>query len=229
MRIVVAPDAFKGSLTAVEAAEAIAAGIHDVLPDAEVVRCPVADGGEGTLDVLLASGGERVDLRVSGPLSDPVSAWYVVLDGTAYIESARACGIEHVDPNPASARDGHTHGVGELMAHALDHGAQHLVLTVGGTASTDGGAGMLRALGAEIRDPAGGTVELGGGALTTVAQVDLSPVRRRLGTATVRVATDVTNPLFGPEGAAAVFGPQKGAGAADVVELDEALRHSTLR
>src|SRR5699024_5944106 len=125
-------------------------GIRDARPDAEVTLSPVADGGEGTLDVLLAAGGKRVDLQVRGPLSEPVPAWYVVLDGTAYIESARACGIEYVEPGSTNARIAHTYGVGELMAHALDNGAQHLVLTVGGTASTDGGCGMLRALGAEI-------------------------------------------------------------------------------
>lgn len=224
MHVIVAPDAFKGSLTAVEAAEAIGAGVQDAVPDAEVTLCPVADGGEGTLDVLLAAGGKRVDLQVSGPLSEPVAAWYVVLDGTAYIESARACGIEYVEPSSASARAAHTYGVGELMAHALDHGAQCVVLTVGGTASTDGGTGMLQALGADVRDSTGEPVALGGGSLSTVATVDLSPVRRRLGDARVRVATDVTNPLLGPEGAAAVFGPQKGAGPEDVSELESGLR-----
>ncbi|TQI94414.1 glycerate kinase [Amycolatopsis cihanbeyliensis] len=222
-RVVVAPDKFKGSLTAVEAAEAIGAGVRDALPDAVVTLCPVADGGEGTLDVLLAAGGHRVDLRVRGPLDDPVDAWYVVLDGTAYLESARACGIEYVTPSPQVALAAHTCGVGELVAHALDGGARGLVLTVGGTASTDGGAGMLRALGAEILDDAGGPIDLGGGALGAVRKVDLGEVHRRLGGAEVRVATDVTNPLLGERGAAAVFGPQKGAGPAEVAELDAAL------
>ncbi|WP_460443873.1 glycerate kinase, partial [Amycolatopsis cihanbeyliensis] len=217
-RVVVAPDKFKGSLTAVEAAEAIGAGVRDALPDAVVTLCPVADGGEGTLDVLLAAGGHRVDLRVRGPLDDPVDAWYVVLDGTAYLESARACGIEYVTPSPQVALAAHTCGVGELVAHALDGGARGLVLTVGGTASTDGGAGMLRALGAEILDDAGGPIDLGGGALGAVRKVDLGEVHRRLGGAEVRVATDVTNPLLVERGAAAVFGPQKGAGPAEVAE-----------
>lgn len=223
VRVVVAPDKFKGSLTAVEAAEAIGAGVRDAEPDAEVVLCPVADGGEGTLDVLLAAGGKRVDLRVRGPLSRPVDAWYVVLDGTAYIESARACGIEHVEPSPATALAAHTYGVGELIAHALDTGARRIALTVGGTASTDGGAGMLLALGAKVLDTGGEPVGLGGGSLLTVAEVELAGVRDRLGDAAVRVATDVTNPLLGPSGAAAVFGPQKGATPVEVNELESAL------
>lgn len=224
MRVVIAPDKFKGSLTAVEAAEAIATGVHDVLPGADVVLCPVADGGEGTLDVLMAAGGKRVDVAVRGPLSERLTAWYVLLRDTAYIESARACGIEFVRPSPETARAAHTYGVGELLAHALDNGARTLVLTVGGTASTDGGSGLLRALGADVVDSRGRPVELGGGALQAVAAVDLSAVRKRLGDAAVRVATDVTNPLLGPDGAAAVFGPQKGAGPADVRMLDAGLR-----
>ncbi|MFC4001374.1 glycerate kinase [Prauserella oleivorans] len=225
MRVVVAPDKFKGSLTAVQAAEAIGDGVRDAVPDAGVALCPVADGGEGTLDVLLAAGGKRVEQRVRGPLDEPVDAWYVVLDGTAYIESARACGIEHVTPSPEVALAAHTYGVGELIAHALAGGAHRIVLTVGGTASTDGGCGMLQALGARVLDASGSTVGLGGGALTEVASVDLTEVHRRLGRAGVRVATDVTNPLLGPDGAAPVFGPQKGAGAREV----ELLRHGLSR
>ncbi|OXM42376.1 glycerate kinase, partial [Amycolatopsis alba DSM 44262] len=138
-RVVIAPDKFKGSLTAVEAAQAIAHGVRDALPEAEVSACPVADGGEGTLDVLVAAGGRLVELPVRGPLDDTVDASYVLLDGTAYVESARACGIEFVEPSPDVALAAHTWGVGELLAHALDNGARRLVLTVGGTASTDGG------------------------------------------------------------------------------------------
>jgi glycerate kinase len=223
VRVVVAPDKFKGSLTAVEAAEAMAAGVRDVV-DARVDRCPVADGGEGTLDVLLAAGGRRIDVEVTGPLSEPVAAHYVVLDDRAYVESARACGIEYVDPDPRTALRAHTHGVGQLVRHAVEHGAHGVVLTVGGTASTDGGAGMLRALGATIHDARGNPVELGGGALTSVATVDLTEVRRLLTGVDLKVATDVTNPLLGPYGAAAVFGPQKGAGAAEVRHLEAGLR-----
>src|SRR5690606_27267771 len=224
MRVVVAPDKFKGSLTAVEAAEARAAGVHDVLPDAHVDRCPVADGGEGTLDVLLPVGGRRVDVRVCGPLSDPVEAYYVVLDDWAYVESARACGIEHVTPTRHTALRSHTYGVGELLRHAIDNGARGVVLTVGGTASTDGGAGMLQALGATILDADGAAVDRGGEALNSVATVDLTEVRRVLDGVAVRVATDVTNPLLGPHGAAPVFGPQKGAGPEEIRTLESGLR-----
>jgi glycerate kinase len=221
--VVIAPDKFKGSLTAVEAAEAIALGVRDALPDAEIVTCPVADGGEGTLDVLEAAGARIVRLTVRGPLEEAVKARYAVLDGTAYIESARACGIEFVEPSPETALGAHTWGVGELLADALMHGATRLVLTVGGTASTDGGAGMLGALGAGVLDAFGAPVGLGGGTLSRVASTELTPVRERLTGVRVAVATDVTNPLLGPDGAAAVFGPQKGAGPAEVTLLDEAL------
>lgn len=222
-RVVIAPDKFKGSLTAVEAAEAIAHGVRDALPEAEVSSCPVADGGEGTLDVLVAAGGRLVKLPVRGPLEATVDARYVMLDGTAYIESARACGIEFVEPSPEVALAAHTWGVGELLAHALDNGARRLVLTVGGTASTDGGAGMLAALGAGVFDAFGAPVGLGGGTLGRVASAELGPVRERLGDVTVAVATDVTNPLLGTRGAAAIFGPQKGAGPREVEQLDESL------
>ncbi|OXM47632.1 glycerate kinase [Amycolatopsis thailandensis] len=224
-RVVIAPDKFKGSLTAVEAAEAIAHGVRDALPQAEVSSCPVADGGEGTLDVLVAAGGRLVELPVRGPLDDSVDASYVLLDGTAYIESARACGIEFVEPSPDVALAAHTWGVGELLAHALDNGARRLVLTVGGTASTDGGAGMLAALGAGVFDAFGAPVGLGGGTLGRVASAELGPVRERLGSVEVAVATDVTNPLLGARGAAAIFGPQKGAGPREVEQLDESLSH----
>ncbi|UOZ10859.1 glycerate kinase [Amycolatopsis sp. WQ 127309] len=222
-RVVIAPDKFKGSLTAVEAAEAIALGVRDALPDAEIVTCPVADGGEGTLDVLEAAGARIVRLTVRGPLDEPVKARYAVLDGTAYVESARACGIEFVEPGPETALAAHTWGVGELLGDALVHGATRLVLTVGGTASTDGGAGMLSALGAGVLDAFGAPVGLGGGTLSRVASTELTPVRERLEGVRVAVATDVTNPLLGPDGAAAVFGPQKGAGPEEVAALDAAL------
>lgn len=222
-RVVIAPDKFKGSVTAVEAADAIALGVRDALPDAVIETCPVADGGEGTLDVLAAAGARVVDVTVRGPLDAAVEAKYAVLDGTAYIESARACGIEFVTPSPEVALRAHTYGVGELLAHALDGGAERLVLTVGGTASTDGGAGMLQALGAQLLDADGNQLELGGGALAGVVKADLTAVAARLGGVAVVVATDVTNPLSGERGAAAVFGPQKGAGPAELATLTGAL------
>jgi glycerate kinase len=223
LSVVIAPDKFKGSVTAVEAADAIALGVRDALPDALVETCPVADGGEGTLDVLAAAGARIVELTVRGPLDTPVEARYAVLDGTAYIESARACGIEFVVPSPEAAVNAHTFGVGELLAHAIEGGAERLVLTVGGTASTDGGAGMLQALGAKLRDRTGAEIGLGGGALGDVVEADLTAVAAKLGGVTAVVATDVTNPLLGERGAAAVFGPQKGARPAEVAALETAL------
>ncbi|MCU1685044.1 MAG: glxK [Amycolatopsis sp.] len=223
IRIVIAPDKFKGSVTAVEAADAIALGVRDALPDAVIETCPVADGGEGTLDVLAAAGARVVNLTVRGPLDAQVEATYAVLDGTAYIESARACGIEFVTPSAEVALRAHTYGVGELLAHALEGGAERLVLTVGGTASTDGGAGMLQALGAQLVDDAGEQLGLGGGALARIAKADLTAVTAKLGGVPVVVATDVTNPLLGERGAAAVFGPQKGAGPAELATLESAL------
>ncbi|HEY3709153.1 MAG TPA: glycerate kinase [Amycolatopsis sp.] len=222
-RVVIAPDKFKGSLTAVEAADAIALGVRDALPDADIAACPVADGGEGTLEVLENAGGRIVRLSVRGPLDEPVDARYVVLDGTAYVESARACGIEFVTPTRETSLAAHTWGVGELLSDALVHGARRLVLTVGGTASTDGGAGMLAALGAGVWDAFDSPIGLGGGTLSRVARVELDPARDRLGTVPLAVATDVTNPLLGPDGAAAVFGPQKGAGPEEVAALAAAL------
>ncbi|HWD07184.1 MAG TPA: glycerate kinase [Amycolatopsis sp.] len=224
-RVVIAPDKFKGSLTAVDAAAAISLGVRDALPDADIAACPVADGGEGTLEVLENAGGQLIHLRVRGPLDTQVDARYVVLEDTAYIESARACGIEFVAPTPETALAAHTWGVGELLGDALARGASQLVLTVGGTASTDGGAGMLAALGAGVLDAFDAPVGLGGGTLARVAKVDLQPARERLGSVSVTVATDVTNPLVGPDGAAAVFGPQKGARPQEVRELDTALGH----
>lgn len=223
-RIVVSPDKFKGSLTAVEAAGAIRSGVLDALPAARVVTCPVADGGEGTLDVLLAAGGRRVPAQVRGPLDGWVDAAYVLLAGTAYVESAQACGLAGLRPSPATALAAHSYGVGTLVAHALEHGARELVLTVGGTACTDGGSGMLRALGARLTDEHGGEPALGGGPLGSVRRADLGGVRALLSDTVCHVATDVTNPLLGTAGAAAVFAPQKGAGRAEVRVLDEALR-----
>lgn len=188
-------------------------GVRDVLPEAEVRVVPMADGGEGTLDAIVAAGGRFVRVEVPGPRTAPVPAGYAVLDGTAYVEAARACGLAFVDPTPASALAAHTWGVGTLLGHAVAHGARGVVLAVGGTATTDGGAGMLQALGCRLLDANGGRVGLGGRELARVTTVELAPVRARLGDVAVQVATDVRNPLVGPRGAAEAFGPQKGPAA----------------
>jgi glycerate kinase len=224
VKVLVAPDKFKGSLTAVEAAAAMAEGVRAALPDAEVLRHPIADGGEGTTDVLVAAGATAVTRSVRGPLEETVSARYAVLGGAAYVESAQACGLGLVgERSPRTALLAHTWGVGELIADAVQRGCSQVVLTVGGTASTDGGCGMLQALGAHVLDGSGRRIGLGGACLSTVAALDLSPVAERMRGVDVVVATDVDNPLLGEEGAAAVFGPQKGAGPREVAVLDEAL------
>ncbi|RJK96955.1 glycerate kinase [Vallicoccus soli] len=229
-RIVVAPDSFKGTVPAREVAERVRRGLLRALPGAEVVALPVADGGEGTLEALAAGGAALQDAEVSGPLGRPVRArWARTGDGaggaTAYVESAQAAGLALLDPGPATALAATTRGVGELVLAALDAGCTALVLGLGGTSTTDGGAGLARALGARLLDADGHEVrEEGGGALHRVAAVDRAGLHPRLAGLTVTVACDVDNPLLGEHGAAAVFAPQKGAGPDEVRRLEEGLR-----
>jgi glycerate 2-kinase len=224
--IVVAPDEFKGSLPAAAAAAAMAAGCRDALPGCRVIEVPVADGGDGTVEVLRAAGAAVVEVPVTGPLGTPVTGCFAVLGGTAYLETASACGLRYVPvPDPATARTATTVGVGELVRAALDRGHRRLVLGLGGSATTDGGAGMAAALGAGLLDATGTPLPPGGAALARLARVDASDLDPRLAEAEVVLACDVDNPLAGPRGAAPVFGPQKGADAAAVAELDGALAH----
>lgn len=224
MRIVVAPDKFKGTLSALAAARAIADGIHRVRPDAEILLCPLADGGEGTVDAALLAGGREQHATVTGPLGDPVVAvWSLDDSGVAVLESAAASGLHLVDPSPDSARSARGDGIGELIRAALDSGAQEIILGLGGVAITDGGSGALRALGARILDAHGDPVAPGGAALAHAATLDLSGLDPRLTAVSLRLAVDVDNPLTGPAGAAAIFAPQKGADAAAVAELAAAL------
>jgi glycerate kinase len=223
MRILVAPDKFKGTLTGAEAAEAMAAGIRRVVPDADITVQPIADGGEGTLEAVLAAGGIRHETRVLGPLKDTVLAPWALLDSTAVIETARASGLEFITPTPDAAAAAHCYGSGELVAAALDAGATEIVLGVGGSAMTDGGSGALRALGARVLDDDGAELPLGGLALARAASLDLSGLDARLKNVQLRIAVDVQNPLYGPDGAAHVFGTQKGADAALRGSLDAAL------
>ena len=223
MRILVAPDKFKGTLTGAEAAEAMAAGIRRVLPDADITMQPIADGGEGTLEAVLAAGGVRREVTALGPLSETVSAPWALTGSTAVIETARASGLEFVTPTPHTAGTAHCYGSGELLAAALDAGATEIVLGVGGSAMTDGGSGALRALGAKILDDDGAELPLGGLALARAATLDLSGLDPRLQNVQLRIAVDVQNPLYGPDGAAHVFGTQKGADAGLRAALDAAL------
>ncbi|GAB3536081.1 glycerate kinase [Arthrobacter tecti] len=223
MRVLIAPDKFKGTLTGAEAAEAMAAGIRRALPDAEITTQPIADGGEGTFEAVLAAGGERRETVVRGPLSDSLTAPWALTGSTAVIETARASGLEFVSPTAQTAGDAHCYGSGELIAAALDAGATEIVLGVGGSAMTDGGSGALRALGARILDDDGADLPLGGLALARAARLDLGGLDSRLKDVRLRIAVDVQNPLHGPDGAAYVFGAQKGADARMQEALDAAL------
>jgi glycerate kinase len=224
MRVVVAPDSFGGTLSATAAADAIAAGWRRSAPDDDLRLLPLADGGTGFVEVLhTAVGGQWHELDVTGPFGDPVPARWLRIGSTAYLESAAACGL-HLVPRdqrvPDTARTVTTRGVGELVAAARDAGVTEVVIGLGGSATTDGGAGMLAALGAVAVDDAGAPVPPGGSALARAVRLEGRP---ELGGVRLVAAADVDNPLLGEHGAAAVFGPQKGADAETVAELDAAL------
>ncbi len=223
MRIVVAPDKFKGSLTAREVAARVAAGIAEEAPDAEVVQVPVADGGDGTLDAALAAGYALVEVRAQGPTGDRVDTAFAARDGVAVVEMADVSGLRLLLPDRLDALRASSYGTGEVVRAALDDGCRTVVLGIGGSASTDGGAGMLQALGARLLDAAGRPLGPGGAALANLASVDLAGLHPALAETRVIVASDVDNPLLGPNGAAAVYGPQKGASVSDVAVLDAAL------
>ncbi|EPX62945.1 Glycerate kinase [Cystobacter fuscus DSM 2262] len=227
-RWLVAPQEFKGTLTATEAATALAEGLRQGAPGVELDVAPLADGGPGTVDALLTGvGGERVVRTVTGPLGQPVRATYGVLDGgrTAVIEMAAASGLSLLAAGERDARRASTTGTGELMRDALERGCQRLILGLGGSATTDGGSGALTALGWRFLDASGTPLPLGGAALQRLARVDASGAHPRLAEVELLVATDVTSPLLGADGAARLFGPQKGADAAAVEELEAALAH----
>jgi glycerate kinase len=227
MKIVIAPDSFKESLTALQVAAAIEAGMREVWPDATYVKVPVADGGEGTVQAMIdATGGRRVDARVTGPLGQTGDAFYGEAGGgLAVIEMAAASGLEGVPPDLRDPRTATSRGTGELILAALDAGARRFVLGVGGSATNDGGAGMLQALGVRLLDAAGHDIGPGGAALARLARIDASGLDPRVREAEFRIACDVDNPLVGPRGASAVFGPQKGASPEMVRQLDAALAH----
>ncbi|MFC7431875.1 MULTISPECIES: glycerate kinase [unclassified Agrococcus] len=223
-RVLVAPDKLKGTLTAVEAAHAIGDGVHDVWPSASVTTLPFADGGEGTVDALVAAGAEtRVD-TVTGPLGEPVDARWALLGDVAMVEMAAASGLPLVTPSPRTALASHTEGTGELIRLAIAAGARRVLVGVGGSASTDGGAGALRALGVRLLDASGAPAVGGGGDLARIASVDASAARALLAGVELVLCSDVANPFVGERGAAHVFGPQKGADPATVALLDDGLR-----
>ncbi len=228
MRIVIAPQSLKGSLTAAQAGEAIAQGVRTVYPEAEIEIVPVADGGEGTVQALVdATAGEIVQQKVTGPLGEPVLAFFGLLgDGrTAAIEMAASSGLPLVPPDQRDPRITTTYGVGELILAALERGRRRFIIGIGGSATNDGGAGMAQALGVSLLTADGQEIVPGGAALATLSRISTTTMDSRLHTCTFDVACDVNNPLCGPTGASAVYGPQKGATPEMVVQLDEALAH----
>lgn len=223
MRVVLAPDKFKGCLTAAEVAEAVASGITEVFGGAEMIIAPVADGGDGTVAAALSSGYTEVVVDTVGPTGEPVAAPYALDGERAVVELAAVVGLDLLPGGAKFPLTSSTYGLGLVIADAIDRGATQIVLGLGGSASTDGGAGIAAALGARLLDEDGEELGLGGGPLGRIASIDLEPLRARLGSTSIMVATDVDNPLLGPEGAAAIFGPQKGAEDSDVAVLDRAL------
>ncbi|TRW47018.1 glycerate kinase [Georgenia yuyongxinii] len=226
MKLVLAPDSFKESMTAQEAVEAMSRGVRAVFPDAELVAAPMADGGEGTTAALTAAlGGELVTAAAHDALGRPITATYgyVADERLAVVEVAAAAGIDLVAPAERDPLRTSTAGVGQMLLDALDRGARRLVVGLGGSVTNDGGAGMLQALGVRLLDADGAELPPGGGALARLADIDATGLDPRLAALDVEIASDVTNPLCGPEGASAVFGPQKGATPKMVAELDRAL------
>ncbi|WP_033424240.1 glycerate kinase [Actinomadura flavalba] len=221
--VLVAPDKFKGSLTAAEAAEAIAAGLRDADPGLPVVLLPVADGGDGTVDAAVAAGFARRHATVTGPAGTPVRASYAVSGTTAVVELAEASGLKRLAPGEFHPLTASSLGTGELVAAALRGGATRIVLGLGGSACTDGGTGFLTALGARFLDATGTPLPPGGGALRDLAAIEPGPVPD----AQIIVASDVDNPLLGPHGAATTFAPQKGASPQDVHALEASLTNLT--
>jgi glycerate kinase len=226
MKIVIAPDSFKESLSAREAAAAIAAGFRESLPAADCRECPMADGGEGTVAaVIAATGGRVVEVRVTGPLGQPVAAFFGVTgDGrTAVIETAAASGLSLVPPSLRNPLKTTSYGSGELIRATLDAGLRRLLIGLGGSATSDAGVGLLQALGVRLLDAGGRDIGAGGEGLEALARIDVQGLDPRLNACTIQVACDVDNPLTGPRGAALVYAPQKGASPEVAARLDAGL------
>jgi glycerate kinase len=232
MKIVIAPDSFKESLSALDVAIHIEAGFREVFPDWDYVKVPVADGGEGTVEALVAAtDGRIVTQTVTGPLGEPIDAFFGISgDGqTAVIEMAAASGLMLLQPEQRDPMRTTTYGVGELMRAALNLGARHFIIGLGGSATNDGGAGMAQALGVQLLDAGCQPIDMGGGALSALARIDMVDIDPRIAECEIEVACDVDNPLVGPFGASAIFGPQKGANPLIVRKLDDNLRHLAAR
>lgn len=228
MKFLIAPDSFKGSLTAKEVAESIYQGLVKIFPTAEYQLVPMADGGEGTVQSLIdATQGSKIYCQVQGPLKKKVNAYYGLLGNsqTAVIEMAQASGIQYVTDQTHNPLVTTTYGTGELMLDALNHHVKRIILGIGGSATNDGGAGMAQALGARLLTKDGRPIPLGGGNLNQLDHLDISPIDPRIAKTEILIAFDVTNPLTGKNGASAVFGPQKGATTAMIKRLDSNLHH----
>lgn len=228
MKIVIAPDSYKESLSATEVAQAIEKGFREIFPDALYVSVPVADGGEGTVEAMIAATqGSEQHAVVTGPLGEKVNAcWGMSGDGsTAFIEMAAASGLALVPPAQRNPRVTTSRGTGELILSALDKGARNIIIGIGGSSTNDGGAGMMQALGAKLTDANGTEIGYGGGSLMALNHIDIAGLDARLKGCTIRVACDVTNPLVGDKGASRIFGPQKGATEGMILELDANLSH----
>lgn len=228
MKIVIAPDSYKESLSALEVATAIEQGFREIFPDADYVKLPVADGGEGTVEAMVAATqGGIIKVRVTGPLGENAEGFYGLSgdEQSAFIEMAAASGLEMVAPALRNPLKTTSWGTGELISHALDAGVKHIIIGIGGSATNDGGAGMVQALGAKLLDGDDNPIGLGGGELEKLARIDISELDTRLADCRIEVACDVTNLLTGEEGASAVFGPQKGATPEMIGRLDAALAH----
>lgn len=228
MKFILAPDSFKESMSAKKACLAMEKGIKSIFPHAECVIVPMADGGEGTVDSLVSlSNGEIIHTEVIGPAGEKVTARYGLIGEkqTAVIEMAAASGLELLSPKERNPLQTTTYGTGQLIKHALDKGAKRFLIGIGGSATNDGGAGMLQALGVSFKDENGQELPFGGGALERLHSIDISGLDERLQTVEINVACDVNNPLIGENGASAIFGPQKGATPEMVKILDRNLTH----
>lgn len=227
MKILVASGAFKQSLSAARACAIIAEGLRESGLDARMEVLPIADGGNGTLDAFLATGGERVEVKALDPLLRPIEAEYGLVDEgrTAVIEMALASGLELLQPEELNPLLACTYGTGQLMAEALDRGAERIIIGLGGSATVDGGMGCMSALGVRLLDASGHAIGPGGGGLADIDRIDKSGLDPRWGAVDVIIASDVENPTLGERGAARVFGPQKGADHATVEALEDNLRH----
>jgi glycerate kinase len=225
MKIVIAPDSFKGSASSSDIATWIESGILSVIPDCETIKIAIGDGGEGSLDAVLQAGFTAHSVEVLGPLDNPVSALIAIKGDTAFIEMAQASGLSQLPGGKKDALNATSFGTGQLILAALDKGSTKIILAIGGTATTDAGAGALQALGAKLFDASGAEVAPGGGALINCVSIDTSALDSRLAKVSFTLASDVTNPLLGSQGAAHIFSPQKGATPEQVEVLEKSLAH----